>query len=213
MTFQVCTVKNLTEAAYNLRNKAFVADEVYQIPDALRMSWAGDSAVLAAIFADEIQIGDGVNFISDKSAQVDRLKIYEPKEVISTPYDYLDKNFGVDSSQTQVDLTTSYQTIWSYDGSGIFFGFKLSSSNNAIMYKLTLDDEVIFEEEINSVWDLGFAEISASFQFFGFTNSGEFNFNPGRGMIFGSSVKLEAKKTTSGTRRVDAYTAFTRKDA
>ena len=153
--FPICVIKNTSGGAYALRNQNFAADlDTYQIPDQLRLAWANDELVIQAISDGDIQVGDGVSFLSDISQQVDRLKAFIPNplsaEVTSTVSATLSQDAKIESSYTKVDLpssSSSYLDIYTYSGSADLFSFTLKFNSDRVLARLEIDGEEIFAED------------------------------------------------------------------
>jgi hypothetical protein len=99
----------------------------------------------------------------DEGGGLSRLKVIDKKKssdapgisVFSAKY-----RSEFDEPVSPLDLTASYQTIFTYSGSGKFVGFVATFSNTNIGVKLTIDSEVIFEYEASQVNDAQFGNPS-----------------------------------------------------
>lgn len=75
MSFNVCKVKNISGSPLPLI-KTLTTGEEYVIPDSVRLEWATNDNVLAAITNDDLQVGDGSIYFDEYSLQIDWLKGY-----------------------------------------------------------------------------------------------------------------------------------------
>lgn len=200
--FPTCIVKNTSGGSYNLRNASFASDgDTYIIPDVLRMSWASDSAVLDAIVAEDIQIGDGAQFFTDHSEQIDWLKSYIPSpmqaEVTSTVSPALTTSGKVEHSYTGVDLNQvwAYTDLYTYSGEADLHGFTLKFNSDKVWVHLEIDGETILEEDCEELTDF---EASPSWIEF---NDKVFKFRPPYPYRISSSIKIQAKANSSSNGR------------
>jgi len=109
--------------------------------------------------------------------------------------------------RTTVVLTASYQTIWSYTGSGKFSGIIVDCEANLTEFKFTVDtSNVVFEFQIKDLLDTsGNKEFSLS-SLYTDTSGKKLIFTPGPElcpMVYTSNLKLEAKESTG--KRVFGY--------
>ena len=85
--YSICKIKNLTGSVTTLHGHEFAVDEIYQIPDNIRISWATSDSVLSAIYDEDFEVHSDEGAISGLSNQLDWLKTYIPKtvDIASTP--------------------------------------------------------------------------------------------------------------------------------
>ena len=76
MAYKTCRVKNIDSVSMNCLGQTIAVGQYYQVPDVDRVSWGTNDALLAAITADKVQIGDGAIWIESYSDQIDWIKDY-----------------------------------------------------------------------------------------------------------------------------------------
>jgi len=81
MSYNICKVKNIDSVSHTYNGQVISAGGTYVIQDGERISWATLSDLLADITNDKAQIGDGTNYFTDYSDQIDWLKDAAPKKV------------------------------------------------------------------------------------------------------------------------------------
>lgn len=117
------------------------------------------------------------------------------------------KKLRYEVDRTTVVLNGTYQTIWSYTGSGKFIGIVLDTETNLTDVKFTVDGtEVIWEFKLSNLQaNSGNKEFSLNSLY---TNAAGkvLVFTPGADVVpilYESSLKLEAKESTG--KRVFGY--------
>jgi hypothetical protein len=120
----------------------------------------------------------------------------------------ISKKLRLDRNFTQQTVNNTYSTIYSYSGSGLFFGFHVDTDNANLEVRLTLDFDVIFEDlsvsDLNLLdWNMGFGAFQDG-QFFNSGTGGDFDFSPRYPIPYTSNITIEAKRRTSGTAKVRA---------
>lgn len=77
MAWNICKVKNISGQVLQLIKELSIGEE-YTIPDTMRSEWTTyNSAVLAAICADQIQIGSSEQYFDDYDTQIDWLEDHD----------------------------------------------------------------------------------------------------------------------------------------
>jgi hypothetical protein len=82
--------------------KEFSVDESWQLPNNLRLEWASDDSVIAAIMAASIVLNNGAEDIDGLSNQIDYLKSATPPEV-TTQFEKNDKTLKMCSAAQDFD--------------------------------------------------------------------------------------------------------------
>jgi len=82
-----CFLKNISGEIKNILNKEFQIDEVYQLPDNLRVDWASSDTVLSEIVGNVLSVGNGNSYFSTVNEMINYLKENVPIDtnVISQP--------------------------------------------------------------------------------------------------------------------------------
>ena len=122
--------------------------------------------------------------------------------------------FRIRSNVGDIDITTSYTSLFSYSGEGLFFGFQLSFNNSDIIIKLTIDAGIIFELSLDDIRQFQFNDTST-----GRTQMGGFLTTIGNVLDFSSKFAIPfdvnfdiSAKTTSGTHKNSNYIVFLTED-
>jgi len=101
----------------------------------------------ATVFGDAISkpvILQGVGLIGDA------IKVSGGSGVKDT----IDKKTRVEFWNTGLSLTSTYQPLYSYTGAGKFFGGKFKISSSDMDIKMTVDGEIVFDLNLESIVDL-----------------------------------------------------------
>jgi hypothetical protein len=122
----------------------------------------------------------------------------------------ISKHLDITRESADLNLGSSYVTMYSYHGSGYYHGFAYEFNSNKVRIKLTVDGEVIFEETLQDIEDIArFGGGSTKGEnrelmcgMFKIGSSDRLEFCPKCPLEFSSSVLLEGKKSTSSTKRV-----------
>jgi len=105
--YSICKLKNISGSVTTLQGHEFQIDELYQIPDNLRISWASSDSVLSAIYDEDFEVHDDYGQIEGISNQLDWLKTYIPKtvDVASTP------PFSEPTHRTKFTAASNIETV------------------------------------------------------------------------------------------------------
>ncbi len=76
MAFSICKIKNNLSTDITVADVILSPGEIYIIPDTKRLALASSDDLLSQIVVGSIQIGDGDQWLSGISIQIDRLKEY-----------------------------------------------------------------------------------------------------------------------------------------
>ena len=113
--FSVCRIKNKSGAATTLRGHYFEIDELYTIPDPLRVSWATSDEVIAAIGSGDFAIFDDVSELGI-SEGVDLLKNVVPvKAEIEKEPPFAEPTYRTKYDATDELITCEPDTVTSID--------------------------------------------------------------------------------------------------
>ena len=99
--------------------------------------------------------------------------------------------------ETTINLTTVFQDVFSYGGSGKVVGFMADVENTNTVFKISVDSNVIWEGEILA---LGTMTGNKEFSIGGLYTSDDFKklvLVPGCPIKYGTIFKVEAKSATS----------------
>ena len=107
--------------------------------------------------------------------------------------------------ENEIDIQTTYTTVFQKNSKGIFKGLKLDVSNEDVDVRISIDSTVIFEANLKNLSNFGFDKSSSTGiqREFGFSGSGEFEYFPSYPMLCNSSFLVEVKKDRNGNRDVD----------
>ena len=98
---------------------------------------------------------------------------------------------------TGLTLSSSYQTVYTYSGSGLFVGIGIDHQDDDTTYKLTIDSDVIFELKVENVSLVTHNDLS-NWPYFApvsDTNGKQLFYYPLYPIQYSSLVKLEAKES------------------
>lgn len=121
--------------------------------------------------------------------------------------------FRVDlTSNTISVLAASYTTVYSYSGSGRFYGGTLNQNSQNIYTRLTIDSNVIFDTRITDIALFDFdntlnnsrTQMGAMFQINGNDLDVSFRYP----IVFNSSVLIEQKSNTGSNQSSTARCIF-----
>lgn len=141
----------------------------------------------------------------DEGGGLSRLKVIDIKKPSDTPGapSFSDKyRSDFDEPSPATALTASYQTIFTYSGTGKFVGFVATFSNTNVELKLSIDSNVTFEMTSAQVNDAQFGNPSTLGPG-GQASSGgamwdqtgrRYGFMPYFPIEYGTDVKIEVKK-------------------
>ena len=76
MAFPICKLKNISGEAGTWHSKGFSVDEIYQLPDYDRISWAMDDDIINAITDEDLQVHDSEGAVTGIAAQIAHLQDY-----------------------------------------------------------------------------------------------------------------------------------------
>lgn len=144
----------------------------------------------------------------------DRLKVDAEVSVGFDPADrpgvsVISKKYRIEFSEADVTAAVAFATVFSYTGSGKFFGFILKNDHKEIETKLTVDGtEVIFSlkaEDVGAV-QIGGADIPVLVQETGgimtADNDKTLALKLSNPIVFDTSVKIEVKRTKTSDHTV-----------
>lgn len=115
-----------------------------------------------------------------------------------------------DISTTIITLTSSYQTAYTYSGSGKFIGFAFRLESANTIFKMTVDSDVIFELSLADVSDLlDTTKASTAGGPWTTGDAKKFFYQPIYPIPYSSLVKIEAKET-SGKRLFSSFVHLTK---
>lgn len=143
----------------------------------------------------------------------DRLKV----DALISDSSHINKKFRVDfNTTTQVVTNPNYSTIYSYSGTGKFWGFYLDTSQDETKVRLTIDSQVIFADI--TVKQLRDANMEMTPD--GWFNGDFLKSSAGRAFVFtlpfpitySSTVLIEATRNTSGTSDIRRTLVYIVKD-
>lgn len=132
----------------------------------------------------------------------------------------ISKKFRVDDSDEQISLdNNSFTTIYSYSGSGKFYGAAFNFDSNYIKWKLTIDGEKIFDLSIKDIENMarfgGSSNKSGGRKlcnFFEIGTSDRVEFSPPYPFNYDTEVKFEAYGINSSNRDMDESFVFLTKE-
>lgn len=125
------------------------------------------------------------------------------------------KKFRLVWSATNLLLTASYQSVYSYSGVGQLFGYSLDAdSYQGIEYKLIVDGETVFEGISGDFVRAMFGNPSPGLAFLvvGESTLNQFDFRPPVPIAFFQSVVIQARRV-SGTKHILRYLVAISKEA
>jgi len=142
---------------------------------------------------------------TEKENFITRLQVNDKKKSNQAPGGGVFSNkyrSEFDEPSPSLALTTSYQTIFDYSGSGKFIGFVATFSNSTIVIKFSIDSTEIFELEASQVNDAQFNNPTSTGPASQTTTGGpiwdstsrRFGFMPNLPIEYLMNVKIEAKK-------------------
>lgn len=148
MAFSECKIKNISGSIKTLHGKEFAINEIYQIQDTHRVSWATDDNVITAITDENFQIHDGGNnAVSGLNNQIDLLKdrYVEAETIKETALPKMYKGKATVSSQVATVLMkipgtagTDYRYL-----KGAFGWFENYHADDYIKAYLTDEDNIL----------------------------------------------------------------------
>lgn len=118
--------------------------------------------------------------------------------------------FVGDHSETNINLTGSLASIYTYNGSGKLAAFVLDFNSNNVEVQLKVDGNEVFKMTLGDIQNLqsfnsgGCDNTGGNQQFMplSVTSGSRVNFNPDCPIEYGTSVVINARET-SGSRRLD----------
>lgn len=123
--------------------------------------------------------------------------------------------FRVRSNVGDININTSYTSLFSRSGEGLFFGFQLAFNSDGIIIKLTLDSAIVFELSLDDVRQFQFNDTST-----GRTQMGGFLTTIGNVLDFSSKFAIPygtdldiSVKTVTGTKKNTNWIVFLTEDA
>jgi hypothetical protein len=117
-------------------------------------------------------------------------------------------------SVTDISLTTSYTTLFSRSGTGLFFGFQTAYDHSAISIKLIVDGGTVFEITLDDIRQFQFNDTSTTKTQMGafLTTIGNvLDFSSKFAIPYGTNVTIQAR-TLSGTRKNKNWIMFLTED-
>lgn len=133
----------------------------------------------------------------------------------------ISKKLRIERDGSDITLNTStYTSIYSYSGSGKFFGAALDFNSNKIQIKLTIDaSDVIFDLDFQTIEDMGRfgggddkGSSRDLCKFFRIGASDRIEFCPPCALEYTSEVKIEAKATSGSSRKLTDKFVFLTKE-
>jgi hypothetical protein len=141
-----------------------------------------------------------------------RLKVDVKGDTINlTALSAISKYLKGDFNETDISLTSNYQTIYTYSGQGKLFSFINDYNSDRVKVKLTIDDQVVFEltlQEVDSLQSYSGGGCDDNGQthlnyFLSRTSGNKLRFHPPNPVEFKSLVKIEAKKTSGSNKKLE----------
>lgn len=74
MVYNICKIKNIDTSDHSIMGTIISEDEIYTIPDSLRVAIANNSDILQKISEGKLQIGNDVEYFSNINDQINWLK-------------------------------------------------------------------------------------------------------------------------------------------
>jgi len=217
---------NTTGAPIAISDTGVTVDNVtnYTIPQQDYDLWAASSDIITEIGSGNIIVNDG-SFNLSISDGTDLIKDIFPKQikllgdsdgtkignvsdslkVVTTPGSVsgapvLSEKLRILSSITSFALTGSYQTVYTYTGSGIVTGFDIRFTKSDVLLKFTLDaTEVVFEINTSNIETVESSFKSGTGVPVQYDSTKEvFTFDPRYPVPFTTSFKIEAQYVGGG---------------
>ena len=101
MAYSICKVKNISGAVNTLHGHEFQVDDIYDIKDSVRQSWASSDDVLTALSSETHEVHNSVGVIEGLSNQINHLHDHSPIEVAEL------EPFAKPTFRTKRNATTS----------------------------------------------------------------------------------------------------------
>ncbi len=121
-----------------------------------------------------------------------------------------------DFDDTGVTISTTFVTLFTYSGSGKFFGIVLDFNSDQVEVKCTIDSEVIFNLTAAQLKDIQIPAAAGQSQGIGgleWENAGSrLRFTPPCAIKFGTDVKFEGKRTGASDKTLDRVMATLTKE-
>lgn len=129
----------------------------------------------------------------------------------------LTSKFRILYDETNQSVTSSYVTLYSYSGSGVFFGSSLNFNNTDVRVRLSIDGEEIFAltldelSNIESASAFGNDYSSSNLIYVNQTSDDIFNMYFPHGIYYASSVVIQAQRSGSFNRTQDNQIVYIEK--
>ena len=200
--YNTCVIKNIDTETHIVLGVELLTGQEYEIPDSKRIMASNNDAILTGISSGIFQIGNGSSFYQTIGSQINYLKsgiksVSLDEVSVSIPSKTGIEGFRLSRSNSDLELTTSYQDILNISGSGDLFGFKFIFSNDDVNVRLEVNSVEIFEIPTSELRSMNYESNTNAglIRFFGGDSYGEFEFFPPSSIRYSTSLKIQVKKT------------------
>lgn len=123
--------------------------------------------------------------------------------------------FRIRSNVSDINLNTTYTTLFTRSGTGLFFGFQLAFNHSDIIVKLTLDSAIVFELTLDDIRQFQFNDTTKTrIQMGGFltTIGNVLDFSSKFAIPYETDVSIDVK-TVSGSYKNQNWIVFLTEDS
>lgn len=200
-------LKNNTGATRYYLGVPIAAGAFYEIPPSKYIAYANLESVMTDIGSGDISVSrDGVSVISGLNNQINALKGFEADttsvEVVGGA-PVLPSTFKIEFDDSNISVTSSYATLYSYTGSGTFHGGTFDFNSDSVRVRLTIDGNVVLVltlDEVESIQSFSSGGCNdggvQNIQFVSKTSGNRLNLHFPVPIKYDTSVLVEAQRTS-----------------